>query len=214
MPLPPLPPFAIKIVLIITIPCVVVFIAFPDYVVSVLFSGAIGSGSEFVVACNLLMISAINVFYLSLLQICTAVLQAYKKAYIPVWSLFIAIVIKTVVECLLLTMKQVNILGVVVSNSVCYFVAVFIDLIYLRRNVLLKLNFQKTILFPFLSAGIMSGGIYFTIKFLYLCMPARWAILLSFTGGILTYFSLLFLFKVFTKRELGFAIRNRRQKVE
>ncbi len=202
---------ALKLTILIAIPCFLIFSFFSSYIVKVLYSGSFGSVYEYNVASSLLTLSSINVLYLALLQITTSLLQAINKAYIPVCSLSVSLIFKVVCEVVLINIPYLNIAGAVISNSVCYFISSAVNIYFFRKYITVKSSFVKSFLSPFLSSLVSCLIIFLSIKVLENYVSYTMCVLLSFVSGGIVYLLLIFLFKTFTKEETS-ALFNFRKK--
>ena len=189
----------IKLNLIISLPCVLVFLFFPKNVLQVLYSGSFGCEGELSLCTTLLFLSSSSVLYLSILQMSTALLQAMNKAYVPVISLLISLVLKVICEAILI--RLLGIVGVVLSNCVCYFVSSFINLWQFKKLVPTTASFCKSFLIPIFSCFIMCFAIFLSQKICESFVSFRFASLFSFFVGGVVYLVCIFLFKTFTKEE-------------
>lgn len=104
---------------------------FNGLIIKILFFGL--GVEEKIITAKLLKITSVSIFFLSLLQTTNSVLVGKNKPYIPVISLSIGIAIKILFEVLLLPNPNYNIYGAGFSSNLCYFVAVFINLLYIIK---------------------------------------------------------------------------------
>ena len=192
---------AVKLTLLIAIPCVLVFAFFSTQIITLLYGGTFESIYELKVAASLLTISSINVLYLSLLQISTALLQSINKAYIPVASLAVSLIVKVLCEVFLINNPYLNIAGAVISNTVCYFVSAVINIYYFRKNILLKFSFYRTIVCPIIAGLSMCFLIFLSFNVLQTFLGFSLSVIFSFVLGGVFYLILVFILKTFTVEE-------------
>ena len=192
---------AVKLTLLIAIPCVLVFAFFSTQIITLLYGGTFESIYELKVAASLLTISSINVLYLSLLQISTALLQSINKAYIPVASLAVSLIVKVLCEVFLINNPYLNIAGAVISNTVCYFVSAVINIYYFRKNILLKFSFYRTIVCPIIAGLSICFLIFLSFKVLQTFLGFSLSVIFSFVLGGVFYLILVFILKTFTVEE-------------
>lgn len=76
--------------LLIALPCVVVFLVFPMDIICFLFKNGlkVGAIDEFQIASNLLRIGAFAILFIALVQVATTILQSIDKRKFPsiIWS--------------------------------------------------------------------------------------------------------------------------------
>jgi O-antigen/teichoic acid export membrane protein len=106
---------------------------FSPLAVKILFNGLTPEQKELTVA--LLRVSAVSVFLLSFLQTTNGVLIGRGKLYSPVLSLFVGVVIKTILNLILLRNQSLNIFASAIALIACYFSSCLINsiLIIFRR---------------------------------------------------------------------------------
>lgn len=85
-------------------------------------------------AINLLKISSASVFLLPVLQASSTVLVGKGKAKRSALHLFFGLIIKVVIVCFLVKIPKVNIYGAAFSDIGCYFVATFLNLLYIIKG--------------------------------------------------------------------------------
>ena len=189
---------AIKLTIIVSLPCVAVFSFFSPYILRVLFASTFSSSYEFSLCCSLLVISSINVFYLGFLQISTALLQAINRSYIPVASLSIALIIKVICEVFLISMPIINIAGAVISNAICYFISSVINIFYFKKQINVTFSFKETIFSPLIASLLMCLLIFILLNIFNFGLLG---ILITFLIGAIFYTILIFKLKTFTPKE-------------
>jgi len=192
---------AFKLTFIISIPCVFVFICFAPQIIKILYSHSFSSVYEFNVASSMLMLSSVNVLYLALLQLTTALLQAINRSYVPVASLSVALIFKVLCEIVLINVPYLNIFGAVISNTICYIISTAINIYYFKKSINLSFSFYKIIVSPLIASALTSMIIFGLIKVFGLFLGTTLSVLSSFALGAIMYIILIFLLKTFTKEE-------------
>ena len=189
----------LKLNLIVALPCVIVFLLFSKNVLQLLYAGSFSCDGEFKLASTLLVLSSSSVLYLTILQMSTALLQAVGKAYVPVLSLLVSLIIK--VACEVVLIKFFGIIGVAISNCICYFLSSFINLWQFRKVVKINLSLYQALVAPLLSCGFMAGAIVVALKICEAFVSFRFASLFAFFVGATVYLASLVMLRCFTKEE-------------
>lgn len=192
---------ALKLTMLIALPCCIIYSVFSREIIITLFGRGLKSADEINLASSLLLLSSINIFYLAILQLSTAFLQAINRSYVPVLSLSLGLVFKVVFEIIFISNPYMNIAGAVVSNSACYFVACLINVVYFRQIFLINYSFYKVVICPLLSSVIATICIYILLTFSLNFISVSVSTVLSIAVGALIYVFLIFIFKTFTKEE-------------
>ena len=139
----------------------------------------------------------------------TALLQAVGKAYVPVLSLLVSLVVK--VACEVLLIKFFGIIGVAISNCICYFLSSFINLWEFRKIVKINLSLYQALVAPLLSCAFMVGAIVGALKICEVFVSFRFASLFAFFVGGTVYLASLVLFRCFTKEEQATFFRKKKK---
>ena len=190
---------SLKIILIISLPCAVCLILFPNQLINLLYGGRLSAfslnGSK--IAASLLAISGIGVVFLSINQLFSSSLQAVDKRIVTIKNLFIAVLIKFAIELIFLPTK-VGISALAVANMMCYVVAAILNYFEIRENFKLNLDytfFVKLILTNFLLVLVLL--FLFNVK-LNLILT-----LFALLVGAMYYVLGLIVFKIYNKKDLA-----------
>jgi len=135
---------ALKIVLVITVPCVLCFLLFPNRLVALLYGTKfnITNINGTILASRLIAISGIGVLFLAVNQIFSMCLQGVDMRFNAVRNIIIAVVGKFVIECLFLPSKQLNIYALAVANTTCYLLAMVLNYFDLKTSFKIKIDYM------------------------------------------------------------------------
>ena len=167
-----------KLIFYIAIPCIFIYFCFSREIIAVLYPSATNQ-NLLSLGALLLRISAINILYISLLQITTAILQGNGKSLAALANVSVAGVIKILLT-LVFVSGAFGIYGAAIASAICYSIAAGLNIITLRHEFNFSIKF-KPIFFIFLNSLISLGV---AIGFNYLFN-------LTFSGLISIIFSLL-----------------------
>lgn len=176
---------AIRITILFAMPCTIGLSVMAKPILYLLYSNT-SSGT-------MLEILAVACIWVSLVSVCTAILQAAGKVWIPVINMLIGAVVKIVSNMVLVSMPQVNILGLSISTNLCYFVIAALDLYWVMKVTTVKLKLGETLVKPLFSTGAMGVATLFCYRLLEGMIPAKLATLLSVGIGGCIYVSVLLL---------------------
>lgn len=167
-----------KIVFFVSIPFVFIFLAFSRQIIAILYPSAT-QGELLGVGALLLRICAINVFYISILQVATAILQAKNRSFGALLNLFVAGIVKVLLT-VFLVQSPLLIYGAAVASVMCYAISSGLNIIMLRGEVRFGLS-VKSVCFIFLNS-LLAIGIAVGFNELFL---------LAFSGFVSMIFALL-----------------------
>ncbi len=191
---------AVKIILIITIPCLILFTLIPNEIIGVLYSNKLSGlgidGSD--IASKLLTISGFGVVFLSLNQIFSSTLQAMDKRRVTIRNLLIAVGAKFIIELIFLPSKMLNIYSLAVANTVCYIIAMTLNYTEIQNELSMNVNYkfaEKLILANSVVILILNIGLGITNSNLK-------TILIVGLSAII-YLVVLCIVKIFNKKDLA-----------
>jgi len=135
---------AIKLVCVITIPCVLCFLLVPNKLIELIYQNnldAYGINSVSVGA-KLLSISGIGVVFLALNQVYSCALQAVDQRYVAIRNLTIAVVVKFIFELILIPSKIFNIYALALANTICYVLVMVLNQLEIKDIFRIKLGYD------------------------------------------------------------------------
>lgn len=127
-------------------------------------------------AVTLLQLIAPAVIFVSMVLVTNSILQATGNVLVPVMNIFMGGLAKVVINYVLVSNPSVNINGAPIGTTVCYFIYMFLNLIYIRKITKADIGFNFWIK-PAGAAAVMGVVAYFGYKVLSE---------ITGTGGLLT----------------------------
>ncbi len=193
---------AIKLTLVIALPCALGMIVLSRPILQLLYGGL--PSEEIAIASVLLSLSGMSIVFLAVLQTAISVCQAVGKPYASVVIVSLAIVVKALLNLVLLPNADINIYASAISETMCYLFATVCVIIYLRKKVGLKLQWTQCLIKPLSAGMLMTLAITLAVTFAKVAFSstAGTLILIALAGCV--YLATIFLFKVFDKNELTF----------
>ena len=187
--------FSILITILICLPCSFILIVFSEPILYLLFPNA-SDGSL------ILKVSALSIVFTALLQTINGSLQGIGKLMIPNISLLIGVIIKFILNILLVRIKEIGIIGAVISTLVCHIVSFFISFIILKRNIKIKIDFIKFIIKPIIACFMMVFISYNSYILLNRIINEKLSIIISLLLAFIIYILLIICFKIFSLEEI------------
>jgi len=143
------------VLLLFLLPCVLIFVFFAADILNFIYSSLGESLLE--TASLLLQISAFQILFISILQICTAVFQSLDKPILPIVFMSIAGAFKILTTIVLVNMPSINIYGLAISNLLFYAVAGVLSLVYVKKHLTFALK-TKVLLVTSTSLGVLASS--------------------------------------------------------
>jgi stage V sporulation protein B len=154
--------------------------------------------SEISVSAGLLQLTSVNIIFLSIMQIYTALLQAIDRAYTPFINMTVASAIKIILTVILITAQ--GIYGAAIASIIAYTVASILNIAAMVRWTGKNEILTKNVSLILLSGVIMSLALILIGKFM---TGSVLLILLVGTGvGVIVYGLMLVLTNAFSRSEL------------
>ena len=193
---------AMKLTLVISLPCAMGMILLSKPILSLLYGGL--PTEEINTAAMLLSLSGLSIVFLAIMQTCVSVCQAVGKPYATVIIVSLAIVVKAAINLFLLPNPQINIYAAAISETLCYLFATVCVIIYLRKKVGLRMDAMQCLIKPLAAGMLMTLCITVAIAFLNNIFAGKVGTLalIAIAGAI--YFAGLFALKVFNRNEIPF----------
>lgn len=195
---------SIKYAWLIALPCCFAFLFLSKDIVLFLYQNGLDNKTfdQLKVVVDLVRISSVNILYVSLLSVVTAILQAINKSYVPVKNLIISCIFKVFFTIFLVSSPKFNIYGLVISDVITFAIALTLNIRYLKTQLKITFNVNDFVLKPAFSVGIMLTSILVAKFVLKNLITSRMLTLcVVFLGGVV-YLVNLFLTKVIKKEEI------------
>ncbi len=181
--------------LLIVLPCSAGFISLAQPILNLIYPSA-NNGAE------VLMIFSIPMIFIALNQTINGGLYGLNKTYVPALALAIGAVIKFILNIILISNPNIEIMGAGISSIICQMVAFLITFTVLRKNIKLQIKPGRMVITPILAATIMGICTYFINQGLNLIMGQSISTILSIISGGIIYVLMILLFKILKKEEM------------
>ncbi|MDR1150504.1 MAG: polysaccharide biosynthesis protein [Clostridiales bacterium] len=152
---------------------------------------------------QILKYGSLSIIFLSITQVLAGILQGINHMKVPVISSFIGAIIKIPLNYFLISNPKINIIGAVISTTLCYTVTTLIDIFFVIRFTKIKLNLKDIFLKPLLCTLIM--GLLAKLNYLILNNLSNnnfISVLFSIVFSIILYFLLLIILSVIKESDL------------
>ncbi len=177
----------LKLAMLVSIPAAVGLSVLAQPIISLLMAKNPGGAI-------LVQIGGVSVVFLALAQISTGLLQGIGKVSVPAFAAFFGALIKMPINYFLIINPKINVIGAVISTTVCYVVASVIDVTVLAKATGTKIDFKGIFIKPTISSGVMGLACFSTYNLLRMLGAGNAVSTIAsiFVGGGV-YFVILFL---------------------
>jgi stage V sporulation protein B len=137
---------AFRLTILFAIPCSVGLSALARPILQLLYA----DGSYYL----LLTVMGLAVMFVTMVQVCNAVLQAWGKVWVPVVNMAAGGIVKVIVNLLLVSHPAINIYGAPIGTLCCYLTVTALNIHSLKKVSGIKFEFADFILKPVVSAVV------------------------------------------------------------
>lgn len=172
----------------ISIPCALGVMVLAPQIIQFLYPSTLLNGviNEGLIASQLLSFSAFLIVFTSVLQTQNATLQGLGYSRVPIFSMVIAFVLKTILILVLVTQPVLNIFGISIAKYAFFLTAVTLNGIYLHRKGGVKVGLGKEFWVMAVSGATMAFSLVVFNNFAFSLSPYI-LLPLEIAFGILVY---------------------------
>ncbi|GHU60258.1 stage V sporulation protein B [Clostridia bacterium] len=190
---------AMRINMLLSMPAGFGLAALSYPILSLLFFSVPG---EVAIASPLLTILGAAVILNAVVLVSNAVLQAYGRVRLPVYSMAIGGAVKIAVNFVLVGDPAININGAPIGTVCCYGVIAVINIGFMIRYSEAKLRLSSVFLRPMIAAAVMAGAAWSVNAALSRVVSQRISVLAAIAVGGILYLILAILIRAVTKEDM------------
>ncbi|MBR3040619.1 MAG: polysaccharide biosynthesis protein [Lachnospiraceae bacterium] len=185
---------AIRITMVITIPCAVGLAVLGKPIVGMLFSGEVD------MAARMLYIGTLSIIFFALSTLGNGVLQGIGKINVPVINAAIALVFNVLSLLLFLKGFKIGIYAVVLANLMFSLIMCVLNHIAIHKYLHYKQEVKQTFLIPALCSIVMGFATFLVFLLLQLITKSsKIACIISIFVAMIVYMVMMVVFRGFTK---------------
>ncbi|WP_294395623.1 polysaccharide biosynthesis protein [uncultured Clostridium sp.] len=187
---------AMKMAIVIALPCAFGLFFLADPVLKLIFPGRSEGG-------EILKYLSLSIPFIIVTQTTTSILQGTGNYIKPVINLLIGCIVKVLLTCMLVPIAGINIYGAVIASVSAYITAAFLNLITLKYTLKVRLKFYDILIKPAYSATMMMIFVILSYNIIYKNTGSNgMACLLAIFLGMILYSILVVVFRVFKVSEI------------
>lgn len=184
---------------LIAIPAGLGICVFSEEILRILFPSRT---AEILVAYPVLEILSVGMIFLALSAPIFSSLQAIGKAHIPVKVMLVSCIVKVIMNVLLVSIPEINIMGAGISTTIFYIIIFLWSFSSLIKYTLIKINFNLLFVKPFLGAILCCSTAKLTFDILSPRLNSPLSLVISVFLGVIIYIFSLCLLSVLNKNHL------------
>lgn len=152
---------------------------------------------------TLLQVGSFSVIFLSLSQISTGVLQGIGKVKTPAFNALIGALTKIPFTYILVAIPFINVIGAVLSTTICYIVCSLLNFRALIKATGVKPDFIGMLVKPGIASAVMAAACILAYKVIYLVLPYNTAAtLFAIIAALAVYFAVMVLIRGLNREDL------------
>lgn len=177
----------LRVTAIVALPCTLGVCVLSEPLLKLLYNA---ESSE--LAAPKLSVLAISIFFICMLSISNAILQAYGRQNKPIISLALGSVVKIILSYVLIGIPAINIFGAPISTVVCYIICTVLNVYFMAKYTDVRPSVFITFVKPLIASAVCIGGAFGVTKLLGGHMPGKAVILVAIAAAAVIYVLALF----------------------
>ena len=194
---------AMKMALVIALPCALGLFFLADPVLKLIFPGRSEGG-------QILKYLSLSIPFIIITQTTTSILQGTGNYIKPVINLLIGCIVKIILTNTLVPITNINIYGAVIASLSAYATSTILNLTALKFTLKVKLKFYDILIKPAYASTLMMIFVLLSYNVVYRKIGSNGAACLSSIFlGMIIYIVLIVVFKVFEVSEIKDRLKRR-----
>lgn len=181
--------------ILIIMPCAAGLVALAQPILQLIYPTASNGAT-------ILMLSTITMIFVSLNYVVEGGLYGFGKVHIPAIALAIGAVIKLVMNLVLISNPNINILGAVISAITSQIILFVVCMYYLNKQIKLDMNLKDHVIKPTVASAVMGVIVYFAYKVLINFTGNAISTIIAILIGVIIYAILVLLMKLLKKEDI------------
>ncbi len=151
---------------------------------------------------NILILSTITMIFVSINYVVEGGLYGFGKVHIPAIALGIGAVVKLIMNLVLISNPNINILGAVISSIACQVILFAICMYHLNKEIKLQMSLKNHVMKPIFASVVMGVIVYLAYRILITMTGNTISTVVSILIGVIAYLSLILFMKMLTKEDI------------
>ena len=192
--------FSILITILIGLPFMIGMIIFAEPILKLLFPNA-ATGSF------IYQMSCLSIIFIVLEQTICGTLHGLGKVMTPGITLLVGVIIKLILNLTLVPINPKDFIlggtaGAAFATAVCHMVSVMLQFKVLKKEIGLKIDYNKFIIKPAIATSIMGVISYQAYLYLLEIVKSNIATIIGIIIAIITYLLMVIILKIFSEEEI------------
>ncbi len=155
------------------------------------------------VAGPIMSVLGLAAIFVCVMSLCNSILQANGRVGLPVIAVVAGGAVKIAVNYLLVGNYDINIQGAPIGTLACFAVVALLDILFIRVVVPSPPSFIRAFAKPLAASGVMGAAAWAVCGLAGRFVGVRLGCLVGIAAGVVVYFALIVLLRVFSKDDLA-----------
>lgn len=187
----------LKLTSIIAIPCALGMSVLSEPILKFIFKEESAK-----MAAPLLSVLALSIFFIGMLSMTNAVLQAHKLERKPVISLVVGSVVKLAASYILIGIPGIEMFGAPIGTFLCYLTIVAMNFYFMAKHIGVSAKITAVFLKPFIASVICALAAVLSYRLFDAVIGGRTATLGAIVAAVVVYGAVLLLIKGISREDL------------
>jgi len=188
----------LKLASIIAIPCALGMSVLSEPILMLVF----GNAESAELAAPLLSILSLSIFFIGMLSMTNAVLQAHKLERKPVISLVVGSIVKLVASYILIGTPGIEMYGAPIGTFLCYLTIVALNFYFMAKHIGVSPKIASVFVKPFVASAVCSVMAVLSYRLFDSTIGGRTATLASILVAVVVYGVVLLVTKGISREDL------------
>ena len=164
------------------------------------------------VAVPLLEVISFALIAVGLTNVTASILQAVGKSYLPVLSVGIGTLVKTVVTFVLVGIPEIGVMGAPIATNIAYPIMMIFNLYFIKKYLHMLPKFSKTFVKPFAAGLACYAAARASLVLFERWLSPKIAVFPAVLAAMVVYLALIVLLRVVSVREISQTFFRKRKK--
>ncbi len=190
---------ALLLTAIIELPCAIGMSVLAEPIVTLFFGR---DETVLTYAVPLLRTLALSVFFLGVMTVTCAFLQAHHRSDKPIWSMVVGAVVKVLSLYILVGIPSLNIYGAPIASILGGFAMSAVNLYFIKKYIGFVPNYVKIMIRPLIAAGICGASAILSFRALNMLLPSSYSLFISISIAVIIYVFAVTLTKTLEREDI------------
>ncbi|MDD6799315.1 MAG: polysaccharide biosynthesis protein [Firmicutes bacterium] len=188
---------SLRVAALIALPCSLGMSVLAEPILKLLFAAESAKR-----AAPLLSVLSLSIFFVGMLAITNAILQAHKHERKPIYSIVAGSIVKLVSSYILIGIPSIGMYGAPIGTFLCYLTVMIINFFFIARYIGFMPSVAGVFLRPFLASVICAASALGSFLLLSRLCSSKIAVIVAIAIAAVVYFFTIFMTKAISREDI------------